>query len=168
MRDTIFITATAVFVASIALYLLIREPNLVGTNELNGTVHAQSKAEIAEQPPGYVFDVMLDTPQKLEELLTRVAELAQEPRSNTTPTNIVLVLHGPEVEMFAIKNYSTHKKIVDLAARLDAFNIVDIKMCQTRMDFVGLTREDIPAFIELVPFGPAEVQKLRREAYITL
>jgi intracellular sulfur oxidation DsrE/DsrF family protein len=34
------------------------------------------------------------------------------------------------------------------------------------MEIKGIPRDDIPAFIEQVPQGPAEVEKLLREGYV--
>jgi intracellular sulfur oxidation DsrE/DsrF family protein len=33
---------------------------------------------------------------------------------------------------------------------------------------LGLRKEDIPAFIELVPYGPDEEERLRRNGYVYL
>jgi hypothetical protein len=76
------------------------------------------------------------------------------------------VLHGPEVEFFSSSNYDRYKDIVDQAARLDALDIVDVKICQTMMEVQGIERDDIPSFVEQVPLGPAEVDRLVREGYV--
>jgi intracellular sulfur oxidation DsrE/DsrF family protein len=34
------------------------------------------------------------------------------------------------------------------------------------MDRQGIARDDIPAFIEQVPYGPGEVERLVREGYV--
>lgn len=116
----------------------------------------------------YVTGVTVDSADELMALLRRAEQLAGQPRAKENPPQITLVLHGPEVTFFNIRNYDRYQDVVDLAARLDAFNVIDIKMCQTAMGMVGLEREDIPAFIELVPFGPDEVDRLLREGAVTL
>jgi len=42
---------------------------------------------------------------------------------------------------------------VDPAARVDASDIVDVKICHTMMNIKGIARDDIPAFIDRVPDG---------------
>jgi hypothetical protein len=79
-----------------------------------------------------------------------------------------LVLHGPEIDIFARRNYGKFQPLVDLAARLDAANIIDVKMCVTEMQLRDIGKEDIPAFIDLVPFGPDEEVRLRRRGYVYL
>ncbi len=70
------------------------------------------------------------------------------------------------MEFFSIGNYEKYKDIVDQAARLDAFDVVDVQICQTMMDVHGLERDDIPSFIEQVPFGPGEVERLTQQGYV--
>ena len=98
--------------------------------------------------------------------IDRAEEVAARPQSQGEKAAVVLVLHGPEVEFFAISNYPRYKDIVDQAARLDAFDVVDVKICQSMMERLGVEREDIPAFIEQVPYGPGEVERLVREGYV--
>jgi len=113
-----------------------------------------------------VLDVSVHTIEGLRVLLDRAEELAMRPQAQGEEASVVLVLHGPEVEFFSIRNYEKYKDIVDQAARLDAFDVVDVKICQTMMGKQGIDRDDIPSFIEQVPLGPGEVERLTREGYV--
>jgi intracellular sulfur oxidation DsrE/DsrF family protein len=104
--------------------------------------------------------------EELEVLFDRAEELARRPNPVGGENNIVLVLHGPEVEFFAISNYDRYRDIVDRAARLDAFHVVDVRICQSMMQNYGIEADDVPAFIEQVPNGAVEVERLTREGYI--
>ena len=117
-------------------------------------------------PDKAVLDISVHTMEELRVLFDRAEQLAMTPRPEGEEASVILVLHGPEVEFFSIKNYEKYKDIVDQAARLDAFDVVDVKICQTMMEIKGIPRDDIPAFIEQVPQGPAEVEKLLREGYV--
>ena len=117
-------------------------------------------------PERAVLDVSVHTIEGLRVLFERAEELAMTPRPKGENASVVLVLHGPEVEFFAIKNYDEYKDIVDQAARLDAFDVVDVKMCQTMIGERGIEQDDIPSFIELVPYGPGEVEQLKQEGYV--
>lgn len=78
-----------------------------------------------------------------------------------------LVLHGPEVFALLLQNYQQHKQTVDLAARLSAFGIVDVKVCETWMRGVKVNPEELPPFIGTVPYAPAEEKRLLdEEGYI--
>lgn len=113
-----------------------------------------------------VLDISVHTLEELEVLLERAEQIALSPQSNREESSIVLVLHGPEVEFFSTKNYDKYKAIVDKAARLDAYDIVDVKICQTMMSMRGIERDDIPAFIEQVSLGSTEVDRLEVEGYL--
>ena len=117
-------------------------------------------------PQGLVLDISVHSLDELKVLLDRAEEIAARPRSQGGMAGVVLVLHGPEVEFFAISNYPRYKDLVDQAARLDAFDVVDVKICQSMMERLGVQRDDIPAFIEQVPYGPGEVERLVREGYV--
>ena len=113
-----------------------------------------------------VLDISVHTLEGLKVLLDRAEELAMRPQAQGGEASVVLVLHGPEVEFFSIRNYEKYKDIVDQAARLDAFDVVDVKICQTMLDIQGIERDDIPSFIEQVPLGPDEVDRLVRQGYV--
>jgi intracellular sulfur oxidation DsrE/DsrF family protein len=116
----------------------------------------------------YLFSVTLHTPEEIAGLLTRAEELAKTRRPDKHNTGIALVLHGPEIEIFAKRNYARFRETVDRAARLNDGHIIEIKMCRTEMKRLGIEEKDIPAFIELVPYGPDEETRLRRSGYVYL
>jgi len=113
-----------------------------------------------------VLDISVHSLEELKVVLDRAEKLAMRPQPQGERARVVLVLHGPEVEFFAISNYPRYKDVVDQAARLDAFDVVDVKICRSMMERLGVGRDDIPAFIEQVPYGPGEVERLVREGYV--
>jgi len=117
-------------------------------------------------PERVVLDISVHTEEELRVLFDRAGQLAAELQPAGQEASIVLVLHGPEVEFFSTRNYNSYREIVDQAARLDALDIVDVKICQTMMEVRGVERDDIPTFIEQVPQGPAEVDRLVTEGYV--
>ena len=118
--------------------------------------------------PHYLFDVTEHSIDELLALLTRVDELIETPPGGPENLDIVLILHGPDIKMFTRQTYAQNKSLVDLAGKLDAANIVDLKVCETVMPEVGVAREDLPAFIETVPYAPAEKSRLMQLGYIEL
>ncbi|MDT8403714.1 MAG: DsrE family protein [Sulfuriflexus sp.] len=116
----------------------------------------------------FAYDIVLHKPEEIHALLRRAEKLAKAPRPASEQANIAMVLHGPEIDIFAINNYPKYREIVDLAAKLDAYNVIEIKMCQSVMRKRGLKNHDVPGFIELVPYAPAELEKLRQRDYVVL
>ena len=115
-----------------------------------------------------VLDVVLHKREDISGMLRRAEQLSTVPNPADRPEKITLVLHGPEIEYFRISQYNRNQEIVDLAAKLDAFNIIDVKMCNTRMSMMGVDKKDVPAFVEIVPYGPAEVERLQSQGFLKL
>lgn len=116
--------------------------------------------------PNRVADISVHSVEELQTLFSRVEELLERPRSGDEAALISLVLHGPEVQFFALKNYSQYKSIVDRAAKLAALGAVEINICQTQMRKQGIESDEVPAFLNQVPFGPGEVERLLTDGYV--
>lgn len=117
-------------------------------------------------PDRAVLDITVHTVEELHVLFERAETLAGSPRTGGGDASVVLVLHGPEVEFFSTRNYDRYREIVDRAARLDSLDIVDVRICQTMMAARGIARDDIPPFIDQVPDGQVEVDRLVSEGYV--
>lgn len=109
---------------------------------------------------GFLARVMLDSPEDVERALLRAEQYYQEGNVQEGDNPLAFVLHGPEVEIFVQENYEEYKSIVDLAARLSAFNVVDVTVCRTRLGALGENEQALMPFVKTVPFGPAEVERL--------
>ncbi len=124
---------------------------------------------LAQNPgdaPGYVFSVTVNSPQQLDVVLRRAEEL----RALFNPeehSRIAIVLHGDELQLFRKDNYASNQSVVERARLLDEDNIIDIKACQTMMRMLEIEQQELPGFIEQVPFAPAEIERLQREEGFT-
>ncbi|MCD8521861.1 MAG: DsrE family protein [Saccharospirillaceae bacterium] len=108
--------------------------------------------------------VKLHTAEELQSLLTRAEELSRrvEYRNNEP---VRLVLSGDEIAIFVRSSYRGNKALVDLAARLDAFNVVELKVCRNWMDRNNVEATDLPAFLDPVTNGAEEVTRMQLEGY---
>lgn len=163
-RKQVAIMATVVAGITAMIYLVVPPQSRAPAEP----APASPSTSLTAEDGRYLFSITLHTPGEIAGLLVRAEELAKTTRPDARRTGIALVLHGPEIEMFAKKNYSRFQETVEQAARLDAERIVEVKMCRTEMKILGIKEEDIPAFIELVPYGPDEEARLRRSGYIYL
>ena len=64
-------------------------------------------------------------------------------------------------------NYARYKDTVDLAARLEAFGLIDIRICEAWMSDNQVLQSDLPPFVDTVPFGPAEARRLEAAGYVS-
>jgi len=116
---------------------------------------------VGDQQPGYVFSVTVSSQQQLDVVLNRAEDL----RALFNPDEhgkIAIVLHGDELQLFQKDNYSSNQSVVERARLLDRDNIIDIKACQTMMRNLEIEQNELPSFIEQVPFAPAEIERLQK------
>jgi hypothetical protein len=64
------------------------------------------------------------------------------------------------VLIFFKENYKDNKKVVDLAAKLTALNVIDIEVCEFSYIKEGLDSSGLLPFITAVPVGPKELGRL--------
>ncbi len=142
---------------------------LVPACSFAGEPGAATAIPIPDKNGRYLFSVTLHTEKEIESLLARAESLSRSLKSRKkNHAGIALVLHGSEIAMFNKKNYRKFRNIVDKAARLDANDVLEIKVCKTLMDDMNIREEDMPSFVEIVPYGPEEEDRLLRQGYIYL
>jgi intracellular sulfur oxidation DsrE/DsrF family protein len=118
-------------------------------------------------PQGYVARIHNDSPEEVADALRRAEMLYLEGKLSNLSNPLAIVLHGPEVEIFFKDKYEQYKEIVDLAARLSAFGVVDVQVCVTQTGIMGRDRSSVHSFIGTVPFGPSEVKRLlNQQSYV--
>lgn len=118
-------------------------------------------AQEVSAPAGYLARIELHSAEELNGALMRAEELFATDRFKAgTDAPVVFVLHGPEARTLLNKEYKLNKSLVDLAARLSAFQIVDVRVCKTWMGGEGLDENQLPPFIDTVPYGPEEKRRL--------
>ncbi len=110
----------------------------------------------------YLFDVDRHSPQEIHAMLERAQhiqrETAPEERDRTAFT---MVIHGPDVEIFADDTRPQNRAVVELAARLEHEHWIDFKVCERSLTSREIGAEQFPEFIEIVPYGPDETERLK-------
>lgn len=110
----------------------------------------------------YLARIQVHSAAELEGILRRADELnSTRPLDPAEP--VVFVLHGAEGKVFLRERYSQNKDLVDLAARLSALDVVDIRVCETWMGSQRIDAGQLQPFVHTVPYGPAEIERLRRD-----
>ena len=80
------------------------------------------------------------------------------------PVSVVVVTHGPELVIFAKKNYAKYKDIVDRAASL-AQQGVRFEACRNAAAAQGFGPEDLHGFVTVVPAGPYALAYYQAKGY---
>ena len=118
------------------------------------------------EPPGSVFSVTVQNKQQLDVVLDRAEDL-RELFNPDEHGKIAIVLHGDELQLFQKDGTRLNQSMVDRARLLDQDNIIDIKACQTMMRTLQIEQNELPSFIEQVPFAPTEIKRLEKEEGFT-
>jgi len=116
------------------------------------------------ETPHFIAQLHAHTPIELSQMLSR-AEKWSEMHKGYVNQPIVVVLHGNEANAFLKQNYKQYKALVDQAAKLDAFNVVDIQVCERWMGSNEVARDQLPPFIETVVYGQSRIDELIRAGY---
>ena len=112
----------------------------------------------------FLVQLHAHTPAELSRVLDR-AEKWSEMHDGYVGQPIAVVLHGSEANAFLKENYSQYRSLVDQAAKLDAFNVVDIQICERWMGSNEVSRDQIPPFIDTVIYGPQRIDSLIKAGY---
>ncbi len=133
---------------------------LAGMIAIAPTLSAEPKHD------SYVISVTVTSAQQLDVVLNRAEDLRElfDPDQHS---RIAIVLHGDELQLFLEQNYSKNMSVVERARLLDQDRIIDIKACQTMMRTLQIGQNELPSFIEQVPFAPAEIERLEVEEGFT-
>ena len=108
-------------------------------------------------------DIRVHSAEELEKVLSRVNKLFLEGGIDERHDPVVFLLHGEEARTLYKQNYTRNKNVVDLAAKLSAFDVVDIRVCEVWSEGKGLDNNRLQPFVETVPFAPSEKKRLVRE-----
>lgn len=117
----------------------------------------------ASSVSGYLARIGFNNPEQLSEAMDRVEAFFDEHGGDGSLAPISIVVHGPEVSVFEKNQYEMFKPIVDKAAQLSALGLLDIAVCETRLDYEGVNAQDVYPFVGKVSFGPAEINRLLNE-----
>ena len=138
---------------------------------LVATTHAEQQASWGQgkaidkeyAPQKVVYDVAHSNLRSFELVLDRASYLSKLYKADPFDASIVLVLHGDEINYFAIKNYPKYKELMHRAQSLTVGNVIKIKMCEIAAKGHGYDPKDIHGFVELVPMADAEIIQLQKE-----
>lgn len=112
-----------------------------------------------------VYDVAVDSVQKLDRMLDRVSYLSLINGADPFDNKIVIVLHGDEIPFFAIKNHAKYKALMQRAQSLSLDGIIEFRMCRVAARGHGLLPEDIHGFVSIVPMADAEIIELQEKGF---
>lgn len=152
------------------LILLVATASLVGA-QLSFAQQPSSQpgySQDFEIGTAYLAEIELHTAEELHSVLKRADKLFSDGdfKTGSSPP-VAFILHGAEANALQQSKYQQNKALVDLAARLSAFQVVDIKVCETWMKGQKIDAKTLPPFIGTVPYAPdAKKRLLEEQGYV--
>jgi intracellular sulfur oxidation DsrE/DsrF family protein len=144
--------------------ILVLSGTFIGSALATGTPWGSSVPIDTEyKPQKVVYDVAVNSVDKLNSVLDRASYLSQITGADPFEQSIILVLHGNEIDYFAIKNYQKHKELMIRAQSLVQSEALKIRMCRIAAQGHGYEPKDIHGFVEMIPMGDAEITRLQTE-----
>lgn len=111
---------------------------------------------------GEYVDLYPKTIKDLRTILDTLESAIAEPKPDEHRP-IVVMLHGAQAHRFVRDNYPHNKAIVDQAAKLAAYDVIDVKICETWMRQNDYDVDDLFPFVNTVPYGAGELKRLVEE-----
>ena len=133
----------------------------VGSSTLFKNASAENAKSHLTLEEKYLADITINSPQELFDILTRADMLLESGQYSIEGSSpIIFLLHGDEARILFKKQYESNKQVVDLAAKLTALNVVDIKICDTWMEGNNLFTKDLQPFVGVANNAAAEAKRL--------
>lgn len=134
-----------------------------------GTSHFESYADIESiKQIKSVWDFNFVDPKAVGVVFNNMSALIRATADfgphELDPLKIVVVSHGPEIVVFAKKNYAKYKDIVDRAASMSKQG-VRFEICRNAAGAQGFAPEDLHGFVTVVPAGPYALAYWQAKGY---
>lgn len=121
-------------------------------------------ADVPYKPQKAVYDVSVSGAAALGRVLDRASYLGNVVyQADPFSASVVLVLHGDEIPLFAVKNFSRHKELMRRAQSLTVGGTLKFRICRLAAEAHGLKPQDLHGFVEVVPMADAEIVRLQTE-----
>ena len=115
-----------------------------------------------------VYDFYFPDPNSVPLVLSSIASLMAQTAEfgphEFEPLKIVVVSHGPELVVFAKRNYAKYKEVVDRAASL-AQQGVKFEICRGAAASLNFAPEEFYGFTTVVPSGPYALTYWQMKGY---
>lgn len=121
-----------------------------------------------QAPPGVVFEIVDRDPRALDLGLPWVKQAAQRLKARYPGLPMALVTHGQEMFALQTAKRAGNPAIHQMAESLSRDDGIPVHVCETYAGTRGLSAEDFPAYIDVAPFGPAQIRNYEALDYVRL
>lgn len=119
-----------------------------------------------QAPAGIVFAVREYEEDALVWVLPRVERYMQEIRSSFPEISIAMMSHGDELTSLSHKKLADYGSMHTLLKKLVVEQQLQFHICGTMAEMNGFSADDFPDYVDVVPFGPTQVEDYLSLGYV--
>jgi intracellular sulfur oxidation DsrE/DsrF family protein len=148
----------------------ILSPTLIAAEQLNENEYPEldeilTITQAAEPPQGVVFVIYEYDYDAMEWVTPRLKQYVALLRDRFGELQISVVSHGDELLSLTTEQKPIFARVhEDIQELVEKYHI-QFHVCGAYASFNGLTEEDFPDYIDVVPFGPAQIADYRMVGY---
>lgn len=116
-------------------------------------------------PEGVIFTVYEYEEDALEWVVPRLSYYVDLLRAHSQNLPIAVVSHGDEILSLTNEQRTIYKNVHTALKQLVDVKAVSFHICGSYADYNGLTEQDFPDYIDVVPFGPAQISDYQSVGY---
>ncbi len=113
------------------------------------------------QAMGQFIDIFPQSEEDIRLILSTLDETINSAETEAPP--IVMMLHGPQADRFLRSSYASNKMLVDQTAKLAAYGVLEVQICETWLRRNNHSRDELFPFVAPVPFGQDVLTRLAEE-----
>ena len=119
-----------------------------------------------QQPPkGIIFEIREYDEDALEWVGPRLERYVEMLRARFPRLPIAVLSHGDEMLALQEANRNRFKRSHNIARRLAVEFDVSFHVCGSFAEYNGLSAEDFPEYVDVVPHGPSQIVDYREFGY---
>ena len=145
--------------ALLLVWLAVAMATLADTDdELPELEEVNAIAAMARPPLGVIFTIREFDEDALEWVLPRVERYIAILRGRIPGIHLAMMSHGDELAAASIERRKEYPAMHRRLQRLVRDQGLVFHICNTAAGMMGLGEDDFPDYVNVVPFGPAQVQ----------
>ncbi|NOZ11250.1 MAG: hypothetical protein GXP09_09465 [Gammaproteobacteria bacterium] len=120
---------------------------------------------LAKAPPGVVFELLGDD-DSLKMAIPKILEYIEELRTRFPELAVAIVSHGDEQFALMAEKADSYPEVHDQVESLVEDQDVQVHVCATYARWSGVSPEEFPEFVDVVPQGPSQIKDYVEFGYV--
>jgi intracellular sulfur oxidation DsrE/DsrF family protein len=121
---------------------------------------------LTQRPSGVVFEIASGDVNSLKWAIPKIKGYIARIREKFPDLDMAVVTHGKEQFSLQSDKKKQYQQVHSLVESLDKDENIPVHVCGTYASWQGITPEDFPAYVDVAPEGPAQINNYKELGYI--